>query len=136
MLSKFRSPFKQQDHDRHQRRSSSSTSTCNNNHKSPNFGNNKHERKVVIKRSSLAQVGLRIVFQISSQEHPNNVVVKSALRRATRMASKSSAIENSCFLKTCHLCNKGLSLDKEVYMYRYIFNSLLRLVLVLFVSYI
>lgn len=66
------------------------------------------------KKSSMA-VGLRILVQISNGK--SNIVVKSALRPRHH---PTTTYEN-CFLKTCNLCNMGLSLDKEVYMYRYIY---------------
>ncbi|BFG24077.1 hypothetical protein CerSpe_103520 [Prunus speciosa] len=62
------------------------------------------------KQSSVA-VGLKILIQIS-QGNKSNIIVKSSLRLS------QPTPEFSCFLKTCHLCNKGLSLEKEVYMYR------------------
>lgn len=66
-------------------------------------------------------VGLRILIQISRDE--SNILVKSALR--SQPTSQSHHLRTkppeSCFLKTCQLCNKKLSLDKDVYMYRYHF---------------
>ncbi|CAB4272201.1 unnamed protein product [Prunus armeniaca] len=62
------------------------------------------------KQSSVA-VGLKILIQVS-QGNKSNIIVKSSLRLSQPNP------EFSCFLKTCHLCNKGLSLEKEVYMYR------------------
>lgn len=62
------------------------------------------------KQNSVA-VGLKILIQIS-QGNKSNIIVKSSLRLS------QPTPEFSCFLKTCHLCNKGLSLEKEVYMYR------------------
>lgn len=64
-------------------------------------------------------VGLKILVQISQRK--SNVVVKPALgstRSASRRRSAASDDQYYCFLKSCYLCNKNLSLDKEVYMYR------------------
>ncbi|XP_062087936.1 FCS-Like Zinc finger 17-like [Humulus lupulus] len=113
MLLKFRSPFKLEDQKE--------------NHKSHN---NEYgcRGSVAANNKRSNAVGLRILVQISSQqasrESNNYVVVKSALRLLSQHApppatsSTRSLALDSCFLKTCHLCNKGLSLDKEVYMYR------------------
>lgn len=76
------------------------------------------------KNSSSFVVGLRILTQISQGK--SNVVVKPALKISFPTsrkhhhgpASRSPADDQSCFLKSCHLCRKNLSLDKEVYMYR------------------
>ncbi|KAM1492719.1 hypothetical protein ACFX13_025225 [Malus domestica] len=65
--------------------------------------------------SSVA-VGLGILVQ-NSQRNKTNIIEKSALR-LSQSTTCSSLEQFSCFLKTCHLCNKGLSLDREVYMYR------------------
>lgn len=65
-------------------------------------------------------VGLKILVQISQRK--SSVVVKPALgstRSASRRRSAASDDQYYCFLKSCYLCNKNLSLDKEVYMYRY-----------------
>ncbi|GAV86554.1 DUF581 domain-containing protein [Cephalotus follicularis] len=70
---------------------------------------------------SSAVVGLRILTQISHEKY-SNIVVKSALRsshdhrpsRTHRLLAQSRV---SCYLKSCYLCNKKLSLDKDVYMY-------------------
>ncbi|KAK6268320.1 hypothetical protein QUC31_012480 [Theobroma cacao] len=74
-------------------------------------------------KSSPVVVGLRILTQISQGK--SNVVVKSALKFRPPTSKKhhghpdgGSPADQSCFLKSCHLCNKNLSLDKEVYMYR------------------
>ncbi|XP_030486749.2 FCS-Like Zinc finger 17 [Cannabis sativa] len=89
------------------------------NHKSNNTTHN-------YKKLSNA-VGLRILVQISSSssqqtsQESNYVIVKSSLRLSNQTPPPpppKNLILDSCFLKTCHLCNKGLSLDKEVYMYR------------------
>lgn len=105
MLFKFRSPFKlEEDHDSPNKPNRSLS--CNN--------KTSYETDIV--------VGLRIVEQISSQGDQNqqsNVVVKSAVR-LSQPTLNNSALEYSCFLKTCNLCNKDLSPDKEVYMYRYV----------------
>lgn len=64
-------------------------------------------------------VGLKILAQISQSR--SNVVVKPALvstRSTSRRRSSASGDQYYCYLKSCYLCNKNLSLDKEVYMYR------------------
>jgi hypothetical protein len=82
-------------------------------------------------KSSMAAVGLGLLLtQISQGKKSSNIVVKSGLRlrSKTTITGRGSRLEqqHSCFLKACHLCNKGLSLDKEVYMYRYIFLQLMK----------
>ncbi|XP_062025641.1 FCS-Like Zinc finger 17-like [Rosa rugosa] len=75
-------------------------------------------------KSSMAAVGLGLLLtQISQGKKSSNIVVKPALRLRIKPAvtdgySSLRDQQHSCFLKACHLCNKGLSLDKEVYMYR------------------
>lgn len=68
--------------------------------------------------TSLA-VGLRILTQISHVE--SKILVKSALR-VSQPTSQPLHLQTKsleyCFLKTCHLCDKKLSPDKDVYMYR------------------
>lgn len=64
-------------------------------------------------------VGLKILAQISQSR--SNVVVKPALvstRSDSRRRPSASGDQYYCYLKSCYLCNKNLSLDKEVYMYR------------------
>ncbi|XP_022777244.1 uncharacterized protein LOC111318637 [Durio zibethinus] len=74
-------------------------------------------------KSSSVAVGLRILTQIPRGKS-NVVVVKPALKISLPTSRKhhgnSSRLpaDQSCFLKSCHLCHKNLSLDKEVYMYR------------------
>ncbi|CAN8321899.1 unnamed protein product [Cochlearia groenlandica] len=58
-------------------------------------------------------VGLQIVAT-DSNEKLNNIVIKSSLK-PNRFNPNISEL---CFLKTCHLCNKHLRRDKDVYMYR------------------
>ncbi|KAM5579666.1 FCS-Like Zinc finger 17 [Rosa sericea] len=74
-------------------------------------------------KSSMAAVGLGLLLTQISQGKKSNIVVKPALRLRIKPAvtdgdSSRPDQQHSCFLKACHLCNKGLSLDKEVYMYR------------------
>ncbi|XVF74233.1 hypothetical protein PTKIN_Ptkin13bG0093900 [Pterospermum kingtungense] len=77
--------------------------------------------------SSSVVVGLRILTQVSQGKKSN--VVKPALKINLPISRKHchghsvdgrfpADIQYSCFLKSCHLCDKNLSLDKEVYMYR------------------
>ncbi|XWS12216.1 hypothetical protein CRYUN_Cryun37aG0070800 [Craigia yunnanensis] len=86
-------------------------------------GKNKPIYASSIKTSSSVVVGLRILTQISKGK--SNVVVKPALkislptsRKHYHSHSGQSPADQSCFLKSCHLCHNILSLDKEVYMYR------------------
>ncbi|KAK1308449.1 hypothetical protein QJS10_CPA09g00028 [Acorus calamus] len=62
---------------------------------------------------SMRLVGLRIL--IDRAQNAPNVLTKSALKmnRSTRQRPPESG-----FLKVCYLCNKDLSPDKDVYMYR------------------
>lgn len=46
----------------------------------------------------------------------SNVVTKSALK-THRLQVQASSTEHG-YLKSCYLCSKILSLDKDVYMYR------------------
>ena len=70
--------------------------------------------------TSLA-VGLQILTQISHGE--SNILVKSALK-LTQPTSQFPLIHlhtkslESSFLKMCYLCDKKLSLDKDLYMYK------------------
>ncbi|KAJ4829271.1 hypothetical protein Tsubulata_050193 [Turnera subulata] len=70
----------------------------------------------------VAAVGLQIItlVHISSEEAKPNVVMKSAVKRQRLQARQTCKIDDeySCYLKSCFLCNKTLSLDKDVYMYR------------------
>lgn len=67
-----------------------------------------------------AEVGLRLLPQItSSKTKSNNVLVKSAVLKKIK-ANNQTIPKDFCFLKTCNLCNKQLSPDKDIYMYRYI----------------
>ncbi|XP_039034454.1 FCS-Like Zinc finger 17-like isoform X2 [Hibiscus syriacus] len=70
-------------------------------------------------KSSSVVVGLRILTQIP-QGKKSVVVVKPALKISLPTASSKHRLANqdSCFLKSCYLCSKNLSLDKEVFMYR------------------
>ncbi|KAL4291149.1 hypothetical protein GQ457_14G007600 [Hibiscus cannabinus] len=77
------------------------------------------------KISSSAVVGLRIVTDTSLGN--SNIVFKPAFKSSLsdfrnndrrRIGSRWPPTDETCFLKSCHLCRKELSLDKEVYMYR------------------
>ncbi|OAY36334.1 FCS-Like Zinc finger 17 [Manihot esculenta] len=66
-------------------------------------------------------VGLQTLVQISSEAtSKSNVVLKSALKKVNHHlpAAASATTFESCYLKSCFLCNKNLSLDKDIYMYR------------------
>ncbi|XP_020207576.1 FCS-Like Zinc finger 17 [Cajanus cajan] len=80
-----------------------------------------HEGKHVSKRrkhvrsfeSTNMDVGLRLLPQITTSKSTSNVLLKSAMRKTNQ-----SIPQDFCFLKTCNLCNKQLSPDKDIYMYR------------------
>ncbi|KAL2932945.1 Protein MARD1 [Bienertia sinuspersici] len=100
-------------------------------------------KKVAEIISTEAHAGLRIVIvEVSEVDeyYSNTIVVKSGLKSLTKtpLASSSTYFSTNntstsapsspitsnggdlsyCFLKSCHLCNKPLSPDKDVYMYR------------------
>ncbi|KAL2457367.1 hypothetical protein Fot_30467 [Forsythia ovata] len=64
--------------------------------------------------------GLRILTQLSNGE--SNIVFKSYSKLIKPFFCLSEIQQppslHSCYLKSCFLCNKHLSLDKEVYMYK------------------
>ncbi|KAK4269018.1 hypothetical protein QN277_022227 [Acacia crassicarpa] len=67
---------------------------------------------------SFMNVGLRLLPQITSCSNKSNrVLLKSAVIR-TRKQTSRPILEDFCYLKTCNLCNKKLSPDKDIYMYR------------------
>uniref|UniRef100_A0A5B7BDG6 FLZ-type domain-containing protein n=1 Tax=Davidia involucrata TaxID=16924 RepID=A0A5B7BDG6_DAVIN len=71
------------------------------------------------KSSASVAVGLRILIQLSKGE--SNSVVKPALKLSKPTFRRNQIPASSheyCFLKSCHLCSKNLSPDKDVYMYR------------------
>lgn len=72
----------------------------------------KHERSF---ESTNMDVGLRLLPQITSSKTTSNVLLKSAMRKP----NQSIPQQHFCFLKTCNLCKKQLSPDKDIYMYRY-----------------
>ncbi|CAK9144672.1 unnamed protein product [Ilex paraguariensis] len=66
-------------------------------------------------------VGLRILTQL--QQGDSNFIIKSSLKLSKptfpiNRIPPPSCTHQSCFLKTCLLCKKNLSPDKDVYMYR------------------
>ncbi|EEF28375.1 FCS-Like Zinc finger 17 [Ricinus communis] len=65
-------------------------------------------------------VGLQTLVHVSEGKSKSNVVTKSAMRKAPHHRHRRPHHQSteSCYLKTCHLCNKNLSLDKDIYMYR------------------
>ncbi|ESW07367.1 hypothetical protein PHAVU_010G124000 [Phaseolus vulgaris] len=71
----------------------------------------KHERSF---ESTNMDVGLRLLPQITSSKTTSNVLLKSAMRKP----NQSIPQQHFCFLKTCNLCKKQLSPDKDIYMYR------------------
>ncbi|KAF5466281.1 hypothetical protein F2P56_016222 [Juglans regia] len=104
MVLSFKSPFiKLEDKERNQEE---------NMHNKAGYAGHKSSEK------NSSAVGLRILIQISQDE--SNIFLKSAFR--SQPTSQSHHLRTkppeSCFLKTCQLCNKKLSLDKDVYMYR------------------
>lgn len=74
-------------------------------------------------KSSSVVVGLRILAQIP-QGKISAARVKPALKITLPTSTKHHCAHGlqpnqySCFLKSCYLCNKNSSLDKEVFMYR------------------
>ncbi|GMI73013.1 hypothetical protein HRI_000970600 [Hibiscus trionum] len=77
-------------------------------------------------KGSSVVVGLRILTQIPQGK--KSVVVKPVLKITFPVASSKHrsnsnvrlppAYQDSCFLKSCYLCNKNLCLDKAIFMYR------------------
>lgn len=62
-------------------------------------------------------VGLQIV--IKNQNQSSNIVTKHILK-APQVVQQSSS--HFGFLNSCHLCKRKLSLQMDVYMYRYEIN--------------
>uniref|UniRef100_A0A0V0GYV1 Putative ovule protein n=1 Tax=Solanum chacoense TaxID=4108 RepID=A0A0V0GYV1_SOLCH len=81
-------------------------------------------------------VGLKILINQkkicqSKAIAPNNVLIMYSSRFTkvkpifhTNPTQSISIEHNCCFLKYCFLCNKTLRLDKEVYMYKYVYYTL------------
>ncbi|KAG5538031.1 hypothetical protein RHGRI_025202 [Rhododendron griersonianum] len=79
-------------------------------------------------RASVGDVGLRILIEISQGKSNFNIVVKKpTLKLKTKPTFPRNRIhthhpsfshESNSFLKSCFLCTKELSLDKDVYMYK------------------
>ncbi|XP_028752101.1 FCS-Like Zinc finger 17-like [Neltuma alba] len=65
---------------------------------------------------SSMNVGLRLLPQITSSNNKSNVLLQSAVRKRSNQSCRP--LEDFCYLKTCNLCNKKLSPDKDIYMYR------------------
>ncbi|KAI3463196.1 hypothetical protein Pfo_019859 [Paulownia fortunei] len=67
--------------------------------------------------------GLRILTKLANGN--SNVVVKPIflLNQIVKSTSPSASDNHHsyCYLQSCHLCHKPLSLDKEIYMYRFSF---------------
>lgn len=80
----------------------------------------KQRRKHVMSsiESTTMDVGLRLLPQITSSKGKSNILIKSAVK----MENQTIPID-FCFLKTCNLCNKQLSPNKDIYMYRYILTN-------------
>ncbi|KDP40637.1 hypothetical protein JCGZ_24636 [Jatropha curcas] len=93
MLAKFKSPFKM-------------------------LGGYSQDSETVSSKKALMVVGLQTLVQISERKS-NYIVIKSTMKKVYhhRPPAATTTIE-SCYLKSCCLCNKNLSLDKDVYMYR------------------
>ncbi|KAK6128076.1 hypothetical protein DH2020_038181 [Rehmannia glutinosa] len=49
---------------------------------------------------------------------PNIFLLNQIVKSCTRSSTTSDDFHSYCYLKSCHLCHKQLSLDKEIYMYR------------------
>ncbi|XP_058226920.1 FCS-Like Zinc finger 17-like [Rhododendron vialii] len=80
-------------------------------------------------RASVDDVGLRILIEISQGKSNFNIVVKKlTLKLKTKPTFPRNRIhthhpmsfshESNSFLKSCFLCTKELSLDRDVYMYK------------------
>lgn len=94
----------------------------------------KEKKAVSISRSDSyvpPVVGLTILIpkpnSRSADESNNNIVFRPLIRQnkccissmaVTKVVGSSAAVEYSCFLKTCHLCNKKFRPDEDIYMYR------------------
>ncbi|XP_058745469.1 FCS-Like Zinc finger 17-like [Vicia villosa] len=59
------------------------------------------------------EVGLRLLPHIITSKNNSNILIKSALKKPNQTIPM-----DFCFLKTCNLCDKNLSQDKDIYMYR------------------
>ncbi|KAI9093892.1 hypothetical protein K1719_023411 [Acacia pycnantha] len=120
MLPKFMSPFNKVEEAKQdenlkkkltdQKRNSTSCSSSSEEDGGGRGRRNHHHHH----QTAMDVIGLRIVTQITNSKSTksNNVVVKSSLRKSKRDAT------TTCFLKTCSLCSKILSPDKDIYMYR------------------
>ncbi|KAG5020534.1 hypothetical protein JHK87_016389 [Glycine soja] len=73
---------------------------------------NKRRKHVRSFESTNMDVGLRLLPQITSSNSTSNVLLKSAVRKA----NQQSIPQDLCFLKTCNLCNKQQSPDKDIYI--------------------
>ena len=107
MLLKFNSPFKMEDEV---------------NKQSKQHGKSSYAGHAISYNNTSLAVGLRILTQVSHGE--SNILMKSALKLTQPTSHpqlplhlRTKSLE-SCFLKVCHLCDKELSPDKDVYMYR------------------
>ncbi|KAF5743818.1 hypothetical protein HS088_TW08G00406 [Tripterygium wilfordii] len=84
-------------------------------------GNNKNTKSKSSTYGSSDKTSMNVGLQILTQRSQRklNIVDKSALRPTQKpVSSNRSSSSEYCFLKSCHLCNKELCLDKDVYMYR------------------
>ncbi|KAK3220601.1 hypothetical protein Dsin_014571 [Dipteronia sinensis] len=110
MLPKFANAFKVEEEE-------NGKGSRSNNTRRSTFGGSCSSKKG---SSTSVVVGLKIlVVQISQGK--SNIVIKPTLIKHSSSKPSSSASQThqySCFLKSCFLCNKNLSLDKDVYMYR------------------
>ncbi|XP_065867437.1 FCS-Like Zinc finger 17 [Euphorbia lathyris] len=68
-----------------------------------------------IASSSKMVIGLQSLIQTSYEEQ-SNIILKSAMK-ITHQTLPPASME-PCFLKSCFLCSKNFSMDKEIYMYR------------------
>lgn len=90
-------------------------------------------------------VGLKILINQKKicqdkSDGPNNVLIMYSSKFTkvkpifhTNPTESITTEHESCFLQYCFLCNKILRLDKEVYMYKYVFFSFLFLLYHIFV---
>ncbi|KAI4329033.1 hypothetical protein L6164_021340 [Bauhinia variegata] len=109
MISKFMSPFKLEGHDGKQQSKKIKRSSA---------GGRCHVNSSPNRTTVVDVVGLRFITHIANlQSKSNNIVMKSAV---VRKGNQTRPVVNSdfCYLKTCDLCNKKLSPEKDIYMYR------------------
>ena len=72
------------------------------------------------KSNCVEYVGLKILMQLLQAK--TNLLVKPSLKLkkpTVQMNRIDPSSCSSCFLESCHLCKNNLSIDKDMYVYRY-----------------